>query len=184
MKYLIASDIHGSANYCKQLMEAFEEREKADRLILLGDLLYHGARNDLTLEYSPKKVVQMLNEHKDDIICVRGNCDSEVDQMVLDFDIMADHTWLIDGKTRMFLTHGHIFNEDRLPKLHKGDVLVHGHTHEQQWDIYDTFYCFNPGSVSLPKNDSFFGYMIFENDSFTWKTLDGQFIKNVDIDNG
>lgn len=180
MKYLIASDIHGSARYCRLLMEAYE-KEKADRMILLGDLLYHGARNDLTMEYSPKKVVEMLNGHKDEILCVRGNCDSEVDQMVLDFDIMSDHLILVDGKTTVFVTHGHIYNEDRLPKLHRGDVLLHGHTHVQQWEDHGDYYIFNPGSVSLPKNDSFFGYMTLENNVFTWKTLDGAYIKEIDV---
>lgn len=128
MKYMIASDIHGSAWYCRKMMEALE-KEQADRLILLGDLLYHGPRNDLPKEYAPKEVIRMLNKEKNRIYNVRGNCDAEVDQMVLEFPVLADYGWMeIDGKT-FYMSHGHIYNEHNLPPLKPGDIFMHGHTH-------------------------------------------------------
>ena len=124
MKYMIASDIHGSAWYCRKMMEALE-KEQADRLILLGDLLYHGPRNDLPKEYAPKEVIRMLNKEKNRIYNVRGNCDAEVDQMVLEFPVLADYGWMeIDGKT-FYMSHGHIYNEHNLPPLKPGDIFIH-----------------------------------------------------------
>ena len=128
MKIVIASDIHGSAFYCRQLLEAFD-REQADRLLLLGDILYHGPRNDLPRDYAPKEVLAMLNERKDRIFCVRGNCDTEVDQMVLPFPILADFTVIPVGGRLMYVTHGHHANEDAPPPLCPGDLLLCGHTH-------------------------------------------------------
>ncbi len=173
MKWLIASDIHGSAFYCRQLVERCKE-EGADRMLLLGDVLYHGPRNDLPREYAPKQVVSLLNAMKDDIICVRGNCDCEVDQMVLDFPIMADYAVLDMGKYLIYATHGHIYNEDRLPPLHRGDVLLLGHTHIQKCQEQDGRICMNPGSVSIPKGDGFCGYMTLENGLFLWKDIEGK----------
>ena len=127
MKLMIASDIHGSAYYCKELLEAYKAA-KADKLLLLGDLLYHGPRNDLPKDYNPKQVIAMLNDMKDEILCVRGNCEAEVDQMVLEFPVMADYMLLfLDGKTA-FVTHGHNHNLDKPPPLREGDILIHGHT--------------------------------------------------------
>ena len=166
MKLLIASDIHGSAYYCRKLIEAYKT-ENADRLLLLGDLLYHGPRNDLPTEYAPKAVIGMLNELKDDLLCVRGNCDTEVDQMVLDFPIMADYAWIFDGDTRMFLTHGHKFSPDSPPPLSEGDVLVYGHTHIPENALHGNFLAVNPGSVSIPKNGSSHSAVIYENGVFT-----------------
>ena len=123
MKWMIASDLHGSAYYCRKMLEAFE-REGADRLFLLGDLLYHGPRNDLPREYAPKEVIPLLNGKKDKLLCVRGNCDAELDQMVLEFPVMADYAVLwLEGRM-VFLTHGHHYNEQNLPMLKKGDVLM------------------------------------------------------------
>ena len=131
MKLMIASDIHGSAYYCRLLLEAFR-REQADRLLLLGDILYHGPRNALPRDYAPPEVASMLNPLKDRILCVRGNCDSEVDQMVLAFPVLADYCLLeVNGRT-LFATHGHLYNEDHLPPLAEGDVLLNGHTHVPQ----------------------------------------------------
>lgn len=173
MKYMIASDIHGSALWCEKLLEAFE-KEKADRLILLGDILYHGPRNDLPDEYAPKEVIAMLNPLKDRILAVRGNCDAEVDQMVLDFPIMADYAILDAGKRLIYLTHGHIFNTGHLPPLAKGDILLHGHTHVPAWERFgDANLYLNPGSVSIPKNNSEHGYMIIENGNLCWKNFRG-----------
>ena len=172
MKILIASDIHGSASCCRQLMDAWD-REKPGRVLLLGDLLYHGPRNDLPEAYNPKEVIAMLNEHRDSILCVRGNCDTEVDQMVLDFPIMADYAWVVAEGCSIFATHGHIYNTKLFPPLREGDILLHGHTHIPAWEHAGSFRYFNPGSVSIPKADSLRGYMTLENGVFTWKTLAG-----------
>ncbi len=172
MKWLIASDIHGSALYCRRLIDAYRT-EQADRMLLLGDILYHGPRNDLPEGYAPKEVIEILNDIKDDILCVRGNCEAEVDQMVLKFPVMADYALLCAGKKTIFVTHGHVFNNDHLPPMHRGDILLHGHTHIPACEEYENYTYCNPGSVSLPKNDTPRGYMILEDDIFTWKTLDG-----------
>ncbi|MCR5330732.1 MAG: phosphodiesterase [Lachnospiraceae bacterium] len=172
MKWLIASDIHGSEFYCSRLIGAYR-KEKAERLLLLGDLLYHGPRNDLPEGYAPKKVTEMLNSLKNEILCVRGNCEAEVDQMVLEFPVMADYALIPFGKRVIFATHGHIFNKDRLPALKPGDILLYGHTHVTLLMTVglpgsvpgDTdsegIICMNPGSVSIPKESSAHGYMIF-----------------------
>ncbi len=172
MKWLIASDIHGSAFYCKGLIDAFE-REGADRLLLLGDILYHGPRNDLPRDYAPKEVIAMLNPLKDSILCVRGNCDTEVDQMVLDFPILADYAIITEGKKMIFATHGHKYNLSSLPPLHKGDILLHGHTHIPACEEKDGITYINPGSTSIPKEGSANGYMTLEDGLFSWKSLDG-----------
>lgn len=172
MKWMIASDIHGSEYYCRELCTAYD-REKADRLLLLGDILYHGPRNDLPREYNPKKVIELLNARKQDILCVRGNCDTEVDQMVLEFPILADYCVIAEGKQLIYATHGHIFHEDHLPPLHKGDILLHGHTHVPKCVEHEEYTYMNPGSVSIPKEGSWHGYMILENGHFLWKNLDG-----------
>lgn len=172
MKWMIASDIHGSAYYCRQLLTAYD-REQADRLLLLGDILYHGPRNDLPREYAPKAVIEMLNAMQQDILCVRGNCDTEVDQMVLEFPILADYALLTVGERMIFATHGHLFHEEHLPPLHPGDILLHGHTHVPVCREHETYTYLNPGSVSIPKEDSWHGYMTLENDQFFWKNLEG-----------
>ena len=172
MKWFIASDIHGSATCCAQMIGAFE-RERAGRLLLLGDLLYHGPRNDLPEGYDPKAVIPMLNSLKDTIICVRGNCDTEVDQMVLEFPIMADTCILDIGDHVIYATHGHVFNEDRLPPLRRGDILLHGHTHVPICRVRREYSYLNPGSVSIPKEGSPRGYMTLEDGCFVWKRLDG-----------
>lgn len=170
MKLMIASDIHGSAYYCRKMIDAFYEH-KADKLLLLGDILYHGPRNDLPKEYAPKAVIKMLNPLKDKILCVRGNCDSEVDQMVLDFPILADYALLyIDGRT-IFATHGHVYNNDNLPSLSEGDILLHGHTHIPALQDMGNYTYINPGSVSIPKDGSEHSYIIMENGEFKFCTL-------------
>ncbi|MGN1133439.1 MAG: phosphodiesterase [Oscillospiraceae bacterium] len=170
MKVMIASDIHGSAYYCKKMLDAFDE-QKADKLILLGDILYHGPRNDLPKEYNPKEVIAMLNPLKNKLLCVRGNCDTEVDQMVLDFPVLAEYALLyIDGLT-IFATHGHKFNCDKLPPLNKGDILLHGHTHIPVIENKGDYTYINPGSVSIPKNNSDHSYMILENGEFSFHSL-------------
>jgi putative phosphoesterase len=170
MKILIASDIHGSAYYCEKLLEAYKA-ENADMLLLLGDILYHGPRNDLPEKYAPKSVIPMLNEMKDKIICVRGNCDTEVDQMVLEFPIMSQNAVIFADGVKIYATHGHKFNKDNLPPLCEGDVLVYGHTHVALDTTVGGVRCLNPGSVSIPKENTGHGYIIFDGGNFIRKLL-------------
>lgn len=173
MKWLIASDIHGSAHYCRKLIDCYRS-EDADRMLLLGDILYHGPRNDLPEGYAPKEVIAMLNDMKDEILCVRGNCEAEVDQMVLEFPVLADYAIIDTGKNLIYATHGHIYNENNLPPMKCGDILLHGHTHIPKCVEHENYTYMNPGSVSIPKENSHHGYMIFENSKFIWKSLDGE----------
>ena len=174
MKWMIASDLHGSAVYCRRMIEAFE-REGADRLLLLGDLLYHGPRNDLPEGYAPKEVMPLLNGMKSKLLCVRGNCDAEVDQMVLDFPILADYAVLPVGQRLVYATHGHVHNLKNLPPLAPGDILLHGHTHIPAWTEFgeENLYL-NPGSLSIPKDGSAHSSMTLEGGTFCWKTLGGE----------
>jgi len=171
--YLIASDLHGSATYTEMLLEAYD-REHADRLLLLGDILYHGPRNDLPDGYQPKKVAELLNARRGEILSVRGNCEAEVDQMMLNFPTLADYCLLSVGKRTVFATHGHIFNRDSLPPLKEGDVLLYGHTHVPLCETVSGIVCMNPGSVSIPKEGSPRGYMTLDGGVFRWKTLAGE----------
>ncbi len=172
MKWMIASDLHGSAACCEKLLAAWN-RERADRLLLLGDLLYHGPRNDLPQGYDPKEVIRMLNGLADKIFCVRGNCEAEVDQMVLDFPVLADYC-LLEAKGRLiFATHGHRYNLQSPPALKPGEVLLHGHTHVPAKDFSAGFWYLNPGSVSIPKEGSPQSYMTLEDGLFLWKDLTG-----------
>ena len=170
MRYFIASDIHGSAHWCRKMLESFE-RSSADMLVLLGDILYHGPRNDLPDEYAPKEVIELLKPYSDRILCVRGNCDTEVDQMVLDFPLLADYAWLVDDGRRLFLTHGHKFSPESLPPLAKGDVFVYGHTHIPVLREQDDITILNPGSVSIPKENSAHSAVIMENGEFRFVSL-------------
>ena len=173
MKLMIASDIHGSAYYCLEMLDAMK-KECPDRLLLLGDILYHGPRNDLPLEYEPKKVIKMLNEVKEKLFCVRGNCDTEVDQMVLEFPILADYAVIPTADRLIYATHGHHFNLNTLPPMQPGDILLHGHTHIPAWQPFgDGNLYLNPGSVSIPKAGSEHSYMILQDEEVVWKTLEG-----------
>ncbi len=180
MKWMIASDIHGSGTYAAQLIEAFC-REGAGKLILLGDLLYHGPRNALPDGYDPKAVYELLNAHAARVLSVKGNCDSEVDQMVLDFPIMAEYALMPLHERTVFLTHGHIFGPGNLPKLNAGDALVSGHTHVPTWEKQTGVWLLNPGSVSIPKEGSQRGYMVAEDDRVTWKALGGEAYHTLDL---
>ena len=173
MKLMIASDIHGSAYYCLEMLDAMK-KECPDRLLLLGDILYHGPRNDLPLEYEPKKVIKMLNEVKEKLFCVRGNCDTEVDQMVLPFPLLADYAVILDGERLIYATHGHVYGEDNPPPLGDGDTLLCGHTHVPKYTVHDGYTYVNPGSVSIPKEGSRRSYMTLEDGIFIWKDLDGE----------
>ena len=166
MKLVIASDIHGSAFWCRKLLQLCEE-ENPEKLILLGDILYHGPRNDLPQEYAPKQVIPMLGQWADKILCVRGNCEAEVDQMVLNFPCLADYSQLVaDGKT-FYLTHGHHQNPDNLPKLEDGSVFLYGHTHVKFDQVINGIRCLNPGSVSIPKDGSH-SCIVYENGNFAF----------------
>ena len=181
MKLMIASDIHGSAHYCRELLNAYKA-ENAQRLLLLGDILYHGPRNDLPRDYAPKDVIAMLNAIKEQIFCVRGNCDTEVDQMVLDFPMLADYCVIPVGERLIYATHGHNYNTSKLPPLQKGDILLHGHNHIPAWESFgnDNLYL-NPGSVSIPKNGSCRSYMILEGRKIEWKDLSEQSYHSIEI---
>lgn len=172
MRWLIASDVHGSGTWCEALVQAFT-REKVDRLLLLGDILYHGPRNDLPDGYDPKRVIDLLTPLKNRILCVRGNCDTEVDQMVLPFPIMADYALLQEGQRLIFATHGHHYNAGSLPPLSPGDILLHGHTHVPCCCQAAGVTVLNPGSVSIPKEGSWHGYMTLDAGAFLWKDFDG-----------
>lgn len=171
MKLMIASDIHGSEYYCRLMVKAFE-KSGADKLLLLGDLLYHGPRNDLPEEYDPKAVIYMLNSLADRILAVRGNCEAEVDQMVLDFPVLADYAFLeINGNT-LFATHGHVYHQGNLPPMAEGTILLNGHTHIPECIEHEKYIYMNPGSVSIPKEESCHSYMITEKGDFRWIDLE------------
>ena len=172
MKLMIASDIHGSAKFCRELLSALDT-EGADKLILLGDILYHGPRNDLPDGYAPKEVISLLREKHGKILSVRGNCEAEVDQMVLDFPVLSDYALIFADGFELFATHGHIYNEDSLPPLGEGAVLLNGHTHVSKFVDHGSYVYANPGSVSIPKEGTPRGYIIFEDGTLVWKTLDG-----------
>ena len=180
MKLMFASDIHGSAYYCRKMLEAYQA-EEAGRLILLGDILYHGPRNDLPKEYAPKEVIAMLNPMKNDICAVRGNCEAEVDQMVLDFPVMTDYALILYEERNIYATHGHIYNENNLPPLKNGDILIHGHTHVLKAEKREDYTLLNPGSVSIPKEGNPPSYAILEDGLFTIKGFDGTIIKELQL---
>ncbi len=171
-KIIIASDIHGSAYWCQKLLDAFE-KENASRLLLLGDLLYHGPRNPFPNEYSTQSVSSLLNGVKEKITAIRGNCDSEVDQMVLEFPMLADYALVRVDHYTFFATHGHLFNETILPPLQKGDVLLNGHFHTPKaCALVNGGIYANCGSVALPKSGTPHSYIVYKNGVLTWKNLE------------
>lgn len=176
MKLMFASDIHGSYPACSKMLARFDA-ENAERLFLLGDLLYHGPRNDLPAGYAPKEVIKLLNSRKDKLFCVRGNCEAEVDQMVLEFPVLAEYALLFLEGRQIFVTHGHVYNTKNPPLIGSGDVLIHGHTHIQTVDTSNGYAYINPGSVSLPKEGNEPSYMVYEDGIFRIKTLDGEKIQ-------
>lgn len=172
MRILIASDIHGSAYFCEKMIKAFQA-EKPDALLLLGDILYHGPRNDLPRGYSPKEVIGMLNPIADRIVCVRGNCDAEVDQMVLNFSLSEPYKIIEADGLKLFATHGHLYNTDNPPDIANNYILLNGHTHIPACERHGDYMYINPGSVSIPKNGSAHSYIMFNDGLFIWKDLDG-----------
>lgn len=170
MKLLIASDIHGSAYWCRKLLEVYET-EKPDKLVLLGDILYHGPRNDLPREYAPKAVIALLSPLAEKILCVRGNCEAEVDQMVLPFPCMAPYSQLLVEDKTFYLTHGHHENPRNLPRLNPGDVFLSGHTHVKEDILVEGVRCLNPGSVSIPKDGSH-SCLVYDKGEFSFRILE------------
>jgi len=176
MKYLICSDIHGDFESAEIIFKKAEE-EQVEKIIILGDLLYHGPRNDLPKTYAPKRVIELLNRNKEKILAVRGNCDTEVDQMVLEFPILADYAYLCTDGLTIFATHGHKFNTEALPPLSPNDILLHGHTHVLKSEkIGNKNTYINPGSIALPKEGNPRTYMIYENRSFLCKDINGNVV--------
>ena len=181
MKLMFASDVHGDIVGATKMLEAFG-REEAEKLILLGDLLYFGPRNALKESYNPQEVIKLLNSNKEKLLCVRGNCDAEVDQMVLDFPIMAEYAYLCVDGTSMILTHGHKINKENV-NLNKDEILIHGHTHVLCIEKFGKGNLYiNPGSTTYPKENNPPSYMIYENGVFTIKELNGsEIIKEIDL---
>ncbi|MEG2353187.1 MAG: phosphodiesterase [Clostridium sp.] len=181
MKLFFISDIHGSKYYLQKALQRYHE-ENADYIIILGDALYHGPRNALPKDYEPKEVCQLLNKYKDKIIAVRGNCDSEVDQMVLNYPMMSDYSIILYNNRRLFLTHGHIFNKDNLPNLSENDLIIHGHTHVPFAEKFENIFLINPGSISIPKENSPHSYGVLEDNLFQIKDLlEGITFKKVNL---
>lgn len=178
MKYMFASDIHGSAWYCRKLLEEYR-RSGADRLVLLGDILYHGPRNDLPREYAPKEVIGLLNGIKEEIYAVRGNCEAEVDQMVLEFPVMADYGVLALNGLTFYATHGHVYHPDHLPPMKPGDILIYGHTHLLRAEAIRSNYVLNPGSVSIPKGGNPATFGILDGQEFSIVDFEGNVVKNL-----
>ncbi len=180
MKYMFASDIHGSAPACRKLLDAYRE-SGADRLILLGDLLYHGPRNDLPEGYAPKEVIAMLNGIKDEIYAVRGNCEAEVDQMVLAFPVMADYAVLVLNGLTVSATHVRVYNRENLPPMKTGDILIHGHTHLLGAERCGDGYLLNPGSTSIPKGGNPATYAILADTVFRIYDFEGNAVKEISL---
>ena len=170
MRALILSDIHGSAIAARQALSFFE-KFSCDRIFLLGDTLYHGPRNPLPAGHGPMGVVEALAPYKECITAVRGNCDAEIDQVMLDFPCMADYAWLVDGENQLYCTHGHLWDPDDLPKLPAGCSFVYGHFHVKRDETVGSVHLFNPGSVGLPKDGSH-SVGIYEDGAFSFRLLD------------
>ncbi len=180
MKLFVISDIHGSLKCLKKAVDSYK-KEKGDMILILGDELYHGPRNPIPESYDPKSVASILNGFKEKIFAVRGNCDSEVDQMLLEYPIMSDYSVIFWEGRRIFMTHGHIYNKDSLPPLCRGDILIYGHTHIPLAETHEGIFILNPGSITFPKENYPNSYGIFENNSFKVKTFEGTVIKDINF---
>lgn len=174
MKIIAAGDLHGHTTQANQLKEAVE-REGADKIILLGDMLYQGVYGKITEDFSGPQTKDILNSMADKIIAVRGNCDAEVHQEFLNYPMMSDLGVLVDGGRAIYFTHGHLYNEHSLPAMAEGDVLLQGHTHIPRWVCVQGRYVFNPGSMAANKEGNIKGYILIEDGkTFTWKTMEGE----------
>lgn len=180
MKLMFVSDIHGSLFYAKEAIKIFE-KEKADQLMIVGDVLYHGPRNPLPKDYNPAQVADLLNQYKDKIIAVRGNCDSEVDQMVLSFEMMGDYHIIVKDNYKIFMTHGHLYNKNQMPNLNPGDAFIHGHFHLPMAEKLGEVFYLNPGSITLPKENNPNSYAVLEGHHFMVKDLEGHTLKEIHL---
>ena len=180
MKLLVISDIHGSLFYLQKMIEIFE-KNSYDKILILGDELYHGPRNPLPKNYSPKEVAELLNRYKNKIIAVKGNCDSEVDQMVLEYPIMSDYNLIFWNNKKIFITHGHTYNIDNPLPMEEGDILIYGHFHIPMINIKNNMIFLNPGSISLPKENSQNSFGVFEDDYFYIKNLNEEIIDKIKL---
>ena len=181
MKWMVASDLHGSAYWCEKLVEAFE-REQADRLILLGDILYHGPRNPLPEGHDPQRCAEILNRIRNRVVAVRGNCDASIDQVMLQFPIMADYMLLDLGEKLVFVTHGDQWGNDAPPAMAKGGVLVTGHTHVSACTVHPDFLYLNPGSPALPKDEGHRGYLLLDSRGAVFCEMDGTVYREKKFD--
>ena len=180
MKLMFASDLHGDAACCRKMFACLE-REGAQKLILLGDLLYHGPRNDLPPHYAPKEVIGQLNANKERLLCVRGNCDTEVDQMVLEFPILSDYMTIFERGRMFFVTHGHRYHKDQMPPCPSDTILIHGHTHVQTIQPFSGGIYLNPGSVTIPKEGNPQSYMVYEDGLFRIVTMEGKELNRLQL---
>lgn len=178
MKVLVVSDIHGSSYYAEKIKEIVE-RENPEQIILLGDLYYHGPRNELSQEYAPMKVAEVLNSLKDKLLVVKGNCDAEVDEMISDFKF-EDHLLLdVNGK-KIYFTHGHKYNIEKIP-YEDFDILIYGHIHQGFIQEKEGYLFANPGSISLPKCGTEHSYLILEEDKFILKDVQGKILQEYKL---
>lgn len=178
MKFVIASDLHGSAYYAQKILDVCD-KEKAQKLILLGDIYNHGPRNNLPKDYAPKMVADLLNGVKENLVVIKGNCDSEVDKMISEFSFVEDLVLISGGKT-IFLTHGHVYNKDNMP-VSNFDAIIYGHFHTGFVERQGQVVVANTGSLSLPKNNTPHSYIVVEDNTITLKDIDGNQINKIDI---
>jgi putative phosphoesterase len=172
MKLLILSDIHGSFKALEKTLEAYG-KENCSMIVLLGDVLFHEPQNSISRSPEIKKTIELLNSVSDKILAVRGNCDREVDQTVLHFPIMNEYRILFDGNRQLFLTHGHLFNKYNMPSLNKGDIFACGHSHVAQIIERQGIIHFNPGSISMPRENTLSSYGLYDGENLLVKSLDG-----------
>ncbi len=180
MKLFFISDIHGSLSSLNAALKCFHE-ERADQIVILGDALYHGPRNPLPDGYNPAETAGLLNQYKDRIIAVRGNCDSEVDQMLIEYPMMETYGIVQLADRKLFLTHGHIYHPDDHPPLRAGDILAFGHIHLPLAEKRGEIFVFNPGSISLPKENNPPSYGLFDGGKLQVKTFDGEVLREVAV---
>lgn len=180
MKIMTISDIHGDSQQAKLALEIFDKLN-CDKLLILGDILYHGPRNPLPSHYDPKTVIELLNNYQDKIIALRGNCDSEVDQMVLNFEIMADYQTFKLGKRNVFATHGHLYSPTDLSNLKKGDIFIFGHVHLPICIKQNDIYVLNPSSITFPKENNPKTFGILTENNFVIYDFELNMIKSLDF---
>ncbi len=181
MKIQFISDVHGSPGALEAALEA-GRRAGAGQVAFLGDALYHGPRNPLPADYDPARTAEVFNRWRDRILAVRGNCDSEVDQMLLAFPALADYAWILAWGRRVFLTHGHRFDPDRLPPLSPGDIFVSGHTHIPLAERRGEIWVLNPGSVGLPKDGHSPSYGLLDAEWLEVRSLDGNVLRTCRLE--